>query len=132
MVDASILSAMFLKEEGVEAIRAVVESHPKLYAPSFWKFEISNAIWKKKDIPLKTALEVINILWNFPIYNKDTKEWFVESFKIAKEHGIAFYDASYISMAKILDLPLWTRDKLQARIAANIGVFLWKSENMDN
>ena len=125
VADASILSALFLNEEGSENIRDITESDTSIYAPSFWKFEVSNAVWKRKDIPLKTAKEVIEIIWSFPVYSNESREWAIESFVIAKKHGITFYDSSYIAMARLLNIPLWTLDSLQSRFAMRIGVSLW-------
>ena len=125
VADASILSALFLNEEGSENIRDITESDTSIYAPSFWKFEVSNAVWKRKDIPLKIAKEVIEIIWSFPVYSNESREWAIESFVIAKKHGITFYDSSYIAMARLLNIPLWTLDSLQSRVAMRIGVSLW-------
>lgn len=124
VVDASILSALFLKEEASEEIRSVVESEATLYAPSFWRFEVSNAIWKTKTIPLKEAKELIEIVWSFSIRTNESAEIAEEGLLISRKYGITFYDAFYIAMARIIVAPLWTMDKVQARSAIKAGVVL--------
>jgi predicted nucleic acid-binding protein len=48
------------------------------------------------------------------------------SFTVSRRHNISFYDSSYIAMSKLLDIPLWTLDKLQGRIAVKVGATLWE------
>lgn len=55
VADASILSIFFLNENEGQKIQQLIESDAALYAPSFWRFEVSNAIWKRKEIPLNIA-----------------------------------------------------------------------------
>ncbi len=128
VVDASILGALFLKEEASEEIRSVVESEATLYAPSFWRFEVSNAIWKTKTIPLKEAKDLIEIIWSFSIRTKESVEIAEEGLLISRKYGIAFYDAFYIAMARFIGAHLWTMDKVQARSAIKAGVVLWEDQ----
>ncbi len=125
VVDASILSALFLKEEASEEIRSVVESESTLFAPSFWRFEVSNAVWKTKAIPLKEAKDLIEIVWSFSIRTNESAEIAEEGLLISRKYGITFYDAIYIAMAMFIGAPLWTMDKVQARSAIKAGVVLW-------
>ncbi|MBE0425229.1 MAG: type II toxin-antitoxin system VapC family toxin [Nitrospirae bacterium] len=126
VIDASILSALFLNEESSEEIRDVVQSETTLYAPSFWRFEVSNAVWKTREIPLKTAKDLIEIIWRFPVYTNESEELAVESLSIARKYEITFYDSFYIAMAKLSMIPLWTTDKIQAKAADKAGVSLWE------
>lgn len=126
VVDASILSALFLNEEGSEYIRKVVESEITLFAPSFWRFEVSNAIWKRKVIPPETAKHLIDIIWDFPVYTDEPKELAIDSLFVARKYGITFYGSFYIAMAKFIGIPLWTMDKIQAKSAIKAGVSLRK------
>lgn len=125
VIDASILSALFLNEEGSDYIRNVVESETTLYAPSFWRYEVSNAIWKRKVIPQDKAKRLVDIIWSFPVYTNESKEFAMESMFIARKYGITFYDSYYIAMAKLICIPLWTIDKVQAKSAVKAGISLW-------
>jgi predicted nucleic acid-binding protein len=126
VVDASILGALFLNEKGSEEIRNIIESETILYAPSFWRFEVSNAVWKRKDIPLKAAKDLIEIIWSFHTYTNESKEIAIESISITHKYGITFYDSFYIAMAIFFSIPLWTMDRIQANAAIKAGVSLWE------
>ncbi|MFY9270946.1 MAG: type II toxin-antitoxin system VapC family toxin [Candidatus Manganitrophaceae bacterium] len=126
VIDASILSALFLNEEGAEAIREAVQSETLFHAPSFWRFEVSNAVWKRKEIPLPSAKHLIEIIWNFPIRTGESAELASEGLSLSRKHGITFYDSFYLAMAKRMAIPLWTADRVQARSAIQEGISLWK------
>jgi predicted nucleic acid-binding protein len=125
VLDASVFGSLFLNEERADEIHHVVKTH-HIYAPSFWKFEVSNAVWKKKEIHPETSKDIIERIWRFPVYISESKELAVESLLIARKHGITFYDSFYIAIAKILNMPLWTIDNVQARAAGRTGVSLWE------
>jgi len=127
VIDASTLSALFLKEETSEEIRSVVESGATLYAPSFWRFEVSNAVWKTKTIPLKEVRELIGVIWCFPIRTNESVAMAEEGIRIARRYGITFYDAVYIAIARLIGAPLWTLDTVQQRSAIKAGVALWNN-----
>jgi len=56
---------------------------------------------------------------------EEAARWMKGSFTVSR-HNISFYDSSYIAMSKLLDIPLWTLDKLQGRIAVKVGATLWE------
>ncbi len=118
------MSALFLGEEGSEEIRGVVESETLLHAPSFWRFEVSNAVWKTRAIPSGKARELVEVIWKFPVYSNETEELASESMALARKYGITFYDSAYIAMARLSGISLWTLDRVQAKSAARAGVHL--------
>lgn len=125
VLDASVLGAFFLNEEGWEKVAEIIESDTKVYTPSFWKFEVANAIWKNKGIPEEIGKEIVERLWKLRIYGEESIKWVKEAFLISRKYNITFYDSSYIAMAKIMEIPLWTKDTLQAKAAIKAGVSLW-------
>ena len=71
----------------------------------------------------------MDIIWSFPVYTDESKELAIESMLIARKYGITFYDSSYIAMANLMSVPLWTMDKVQAKSAVKAGVLLWKNQH---
>lgn len=126
VVDASILSAFFLDEDDGQKVQQLIESDAIFYAPSFWRFEVSNAIWKRKEIPVDIAEGIIIGVWEFTVYEELPAKWAKETFHISRKYNLPFYDSSYIAMAKQLNIPLWTLDKLQGNAAIKTGTSLWK------
>ena len=125
VADASVLSAFFLDEEDGQKIQQLIESDAIFYAPSFWRFEVSNAIWKRKEIPGNIAEGLIEDVWDFTVCEELPPKWAKEAFHISKEYNLPFYDSSYIAMSISFNIPLWTFDRLQSDIAVKTGVSLW-------
>lgn len=125
VVDASVLSAFFLDEEDGKKVQQLIKSTARFYAPLLWRFEVSNAVWKRKEIPEDVAKGIIEKVWSFLTHYEESTEWVKEAIIISRKHNITFYDSSYIAMAKLFHLPLWTKDTLQAKAAIKAGVFLW-------
>jgi predicted nucleic acid-binding protein len=92
ILDASVLGALFLNEDGAEGIHQVVKIH-HIYAPSFWRFEVSNAVWKKRGIYPEISRNIIERIWRFPVRTSDSEELALESLMIACKYGITFYDS---------------------------------------
>lgn len=126
VVDASVLIAFFLDEEDRQKIQQLIESDAIFYAPSFWRFEVSNAIWKRKEIPGNIAEGLIEDVWDFIVYEELPTKWAKEAFHISRKYNLPFYDSAYIAMAKQLDIPLWTLDKSQGNTAMKAGASLWE------
>lgn len=126
VVDASVLCAFFLSEEGSEDIETVLETVSEIHAPLFWRFEAANAIWRRRDIPEKIGEGLIERIWRFNINDEDFKKEAKFAFIFSRKYNIPFYDSSYIVLAKSLNVPLWTLDKVQATAALKAGVSLWE------
>jgi predicted nucleic acid-binding protein len=84
------------------------------YTVSLAKFELGNIVWKEvflhKRISREEGLRLLSFIskvlntMNLEDVNcKETEE-------IALDYGITFYDASYVWLARKLDLPLVTED----------------------
>ncbi len=123
--DASVLSAFFLAEDDGQTVQQLIESETRFYAPPFWRFEVSNTVWKRKEIPVEIAAKLIEDIWDFTVFEWSSPKWAKDAFLISKKHNITFYDSSYIAMSKQFNLPLWTLDKVQAAAALKAGVSLW-------
>ena len=126
VADASVMSSFFLDEEYGEEVQRLIEENARFYAPLFWRYEVANAVWKRKEIPAPVAQGLIEQIWDFTVYSEESVPWAHESFAVARKHNVTFYDSAYIVMAKLLNIPLWTLDRLQGKIAARDGVTLWE------
>lgn len=71
-----------------------------LSAPELSKYEIGNAILKKKlDVP--KALESLDTAYQLPItFVPETEELAKQTYQIAQQTGMTYYDASFVALAK--------------------------------
>lgn len=126
VVDASVLTAFFLGEEGSEDMEISLETVSEIHAPLFWRFEVANAIRRRKEIFEEKGRGLIERIWRFPTSSETSSENSKEAFHISRKYNLPFYDSSYIAMAKQLNIPLWTLDKLQAKAAIKENISLWE------
>ena len=71
-----------------------------LIAPELSKYEIGNALLKKKlDLPM--AHESLGTVYQLPMnFIPETEELAKQTYKVASQSGITYYDASFIALAK--------------------------------
>lgn len=71
-----------------------------LLAPELSKYEIGNALIKKK-LDLPEAYEALETVYQLPItFISETEELASQTYRIAEQEGITYYDASFIALAK--------------------------------
>lgn len=76
------------------------EGKISLLAPELSKYEIGNAIWKKK-LEMPFAQDTIKTAYYLPIqFIKETYELAYQTYEIAIKSNITYYDASFIALAK--------------------------------
>lgn len=71
-----------------------------LLAPELSKYEIGNALVKKR-LDLPDAYEALATIYQLPItFIPESEELAKETYRIAQQTGITYYDASFIALAK--------------------------------
>ncbi len=69
-------------------------------APELSKYEVGNAILKKK-LSIPKAYESLGTVYQLPIvFIPQSEELSKETYKIAQDHGVTYYDASFMALAK--------------------------------
>ena len=81
-----------------------------LLAPELSKYEIGNALLKKKlELPL--AYESLGTVYQLPItFIPESEELAKETYRIAQEVGVTYYDAAFMSLAKHYNATLVTEN----------------------
>ena len=92
-------------------------------------YEASNALWKTgvandnlTDDELREAVEILDRLDREVTVERATKTGLPPTMRTARETGVTFYDASYLSVAERNDLALITEDRPQRQAATEQGV----------
>ena len=79
-----------------------------LYAPGISRYEIGNALLKKK-LKITLAWDTLTAAYELPvIFVTETEKLAHETYEIALKNHITYYDASFIALAKQLDATLVT------------------------
>ena len=128
VLDASVAVAWLLSEETASrADLALVRlEDDEALVPHLWHLELRNgllvAVRRGRFTPHGSA-ERLNALYDLPI-RTDMEPDMDIAFALAEKHGLSFYDAIYLELAKRHTAPLATIDKALAQAAADEGLHL--------
>ncbi|ARM75425.1 type II toxin-antitoxin system VapC family toxin [Acidianus manzaensis] len=109
--------------------KAIIEKKANVlggnYTISLAKFELGNIIWKevflRKKILQNEGISLLNLIVNILDTMCFKQVNIIEAEKLAILKGITFYDASYLWLAKELNIPLVSEDeKLKNKIDGEI------------
>ena len=99
----------------------VLENNGQIYVPPLFWYEIENVLLyktrsKKDGQPRLTTTDVMDIMYDLnclPINTDLLPDGEIRQriFAIAQEHGLSYYDASYLELAHRFNLPLKTYDE---------------------
>lgn len=113
VLDASVVVKWFSQENGSAAAEKMLQ---RLYsdtlfafAPPLLIYEVSNALWKGKQLENKKLIAALDLLLHLPIgYIPNDEEWMRTSVALMTTYNLTFYDAAYAGLAFSLDVPLIT------------------------
>ena len=100
-----------------------------ILVPALWALEIANAILvgeRRKRLKQPEVLRFITLLESLPISPdlQTVSENVSNVLPLARDHGLAAYDAAYLELAIRHDAPLATFDATLQKAAARAGVRL--------
>lgn len=119
VVDASIGIKLFIREEGTDLAELVfaglAEEPPvRLYVPDLYYVECANILWKyvrRFNYAADEARSDLSDLMQLNLAAVDTENLLAAAFDLAVEFDLTVYDASYVALASLLELPLLTAEK---------------------
>jgi predicted nucleic acid-binding protein len=121
VIDASVTLGWYFPDETnptAEAARRHFDT-ASASVPGLWWFEIRNALVvgeRRGRIDATQTAEILAQLDALPIHF-DRKPDSGAILALARAHGLTFYDAAYLELARRLDAPLATVDRELARAA---------------
>ena len=115
VIDSSVI-VKWLNQEDEERLNQadkiledVKKDQVALITPELTKYEIGNALLIRKRISANEAKVTFSTLFTFPIqFISQSEELANETYQIAKNANITYYDASFIALAKQEDAELVT------------------------
>ena len=111
VVDASALAAIAFAEPGADAVIDEIDGH-RLHAPTLVVFELMNVAWKRsRKQPAAAALflQALAMLDGLSLRFRGINQ--EQVVRLGLKTGLTAYDASYLWLARALNMPLVTLDK---------------------
>ena len=124
VVDASVVAKWFNRGEEFEKEsdylrRAWISDKIQLESPSHLLFEVASSVWKNPNIGIRKAASLAKVLVEAgPSLNNLTESMAEQTMLVARRRRITFYDASYLTLARLRSLPLISVDNDQLRAAS--------------
>jgi len=119
VVDASALAAILFGEPEAEAVAARI-GEARLVAPAQLGFELANVcLVKCRRHPEQRDNLLAAFAWRARFGVEEIAIDHAEALALADAAGLTVYDASYLWLARRLDVPLVTLDKMLARADAS-------------
>lgn len=117
VIDASVGFKWLVEEEGSAQADALLDAldqpEAQFHVPQLFYIEIANILWKavrQERIEAEAAGEALAQLGLFGLQSHDTETLSGEALAIVLAYGVTAYDASYVALGKLLELPLITAD----------------------
>lgn len=126
VVDANVL--VYSLVEGAHTLQAnqLREKDPDWRIPSLWKYEVGNALTqmsRQKMIDSETALRLMGQaekIFSPGEMGLENKQVLANALK----KNLTFYDAQYLTLAQMLEVPLVTEDKALKKAGGNLVLTL--------
>jgi predicted nucleic acid-binding protein len=121
VVDASVALKWVVDEDGNAAADALLDSD--LIAPSLWRLEAANALWRlarRGEITLAEAAEKLAVLEDAPVVTVPLETDLARALALAHQLGHPVYDCLYLALAIREDTAVVTADR--RFLAALVGV----------
>ena len=141
MVDASVAFKWLIPdaaEEDVSAAKAILVDHMEgrvaITVPALLYYEVANILlFGRSKPPVDEAAEALRDLYSIPLEvavpAPDTAD---AALRLASDHGLSYYDASYVALAETLDCALITADlRLVRRLGTDERVRLLAAAHED-
>lgn len=131
VLDASSALAWCFEEEGGPDVDALIDRVAAVGAlvPALWPLEVANALVvaeRRRRISRDDSLAYIAMLEQLPIAidGSTAARAFDETIRLARDHALSSYDASYLELALRAKLPLATSDEALRRVAKRLDCAL--------
>jgi predicted nucleic acid-binding protein len=123
VVDASAIGALIFGEKEKSWVETQTAS-AELIAPPLLDFELGNICWKKLRRFPEDA-ELLLAAWDSwcastLVANMPSDP--IQSIRLARTHGLTFYDASYLWLAQYRNADLISLDARLVRVARSMGL----------
>ena len=134
VLDNSVALAWCFEDEQSPAIMALLDRVVErgAVAPQLWPIEALNGLLtaqRRGRIDAEARAQMSSLLADLPIVLDDQTagQLWTATARLAEQHQLSAYDATYLELAKRLNLPLATNDRALITAARVEGVALLRS-----
>jgi predicted nucleic acid-binding protein len=123
VLDASGIIEFLIPGPWTIDIRAFIDkltADDQVFVPEFCLLECTNVIWKHtrfNGMPQAVAEDVLNVLQSMPLATVPSERLLMVALQIAFTNTLSVYDCVYIALARDLQCPLVSLDRMQRRAA---------------
>lgn len=132
VLDASVAVAWCFEDEATKFTDSVLDlfsDGAEALVPAIWPLEVANALLmaeRRKRIALGQVTALLQRISGLSInlMAQDTKQAFEQILPLARSQGLSEYDAAYLNLALLYELPLATLDSQLRDSARTAGIAL--------
>ncbi len=96
-------------ERADKILKDVEQDKVEILTSELAKYEIGNALLKRKQLDLPHAYASLGTIYELPItFVPETEALACSTYQLGKKHNMTYYDASFLSVAKAYKAPLVT------------------------
>lgn len=115
VLDASVLVKWYSEEKDSDIAHELLfllrDKKIEVFLPELAKYELGNALIKGKQLSYALVKEAVESFYALPLnFIKETKESAEESYRLAQQLKITYYDACYLAISKQLRATLITEN----------------------
>lgn len=125
VIDASVLAAAFFTEDHSPEARAYLKKGPWLVAPDLLRLEIASIaakkVWKG-EASLEAGSRAVSAIDEFVIKTYGGAALIDRVFILAATHRFSAYDAAYLALAELKQVPVMTFDQKLVTRAREAGL----------
>jgi predicted nucleic acid-binding protein len=115
--------------EALKYLRALGQLEAEALVPALWCNEIANVLLtmeRSKKLSLELIAKWMEVFCTMPItvFPATVEHSLIEVWPLARAHGLSVYDASYLHLAMLEQVPLATLDRQLIKAATKVGVTL--------
>ena len=126
VLDASVAVAWLLSEQDSSTAEPVLQrlESDEALVPQLWHLEVRNSLlvaMRRGRLSPEAPAERLDALRDLPVRTDSGLDLSL-AFVLARKHGLSFYDAVYLELAKRHSAPIATLDNALARAAGIEGL----------
>lgn len=125
VIDASVVVDVLLRRDAEGLAEWLLSNDPEMHAPHLLDLEVVHAMRgfvRRGEVAASAGAAVLERLHGFAVWRDAHESLLPRIWQL--RNSVSAYDASYLALAEILDVPLVTRDARLSRIAGHSATVL--------